>query len=864
MHATAVQAVGVAVLAAPADHPRPLAPVRAYMASAMENYFDQHKSRSEAVESIRAANAARARGSPKRPMPPPLAPMGVAATVGLGKSRQVDAQVLMAKAAGLPILILTPTHELADEYCHRNPGAVHYFGRKAPQDGLNSTEQGDHTCYKIDPVSRAGDNNHRPAQSLCKTCPNGASGVLHFVRDAARVEKCREFFKVNGLDPAKTPPCHFLHLGLPKQLSAQILVAPAAGFSEAMAIWQEHDGHVITRQAQRLVIVDERTAMAREIDVGPGHVSTWRDRLPSLRERTAKTIARLSRRENLDEHDQDELGKARALLDLLPKIEALFQDLGAWIGSDQALDAERVINLHKQIQRAGASMTGTADWEGISYDADDDEFFIPLRALSTLAQNCKDGTLRQEAGHLFLYEVSPVIEWAIRSGSIIFLDATMSIPMRQLITAVDGAIHEAQAKQNMVVTRHMGHLYARGQVKSKEYPRAAKTYMSDLEKIAAQLPRPAAVITHKSYLRYAQEAHQAPLAALNAAGEFKSKRGVAVGWYGKHERGQNDWKKHHLALVGMPLLSPERIAGLYAAIRAALALAGLYRPEWDRIMDDGKANHGVRLPTQPEVRGWLLDEYAQTVAQAIGRNRAVNHDGPPLTVQLWGGLQSAEFDAALGRYGVTIHDRVQNTVHRTAEDYYNRGGGVDAIDEAVNALLESGATVSRSAVRQSIQAANRAAPRDTTISARLTELRAQGKLPPASAGGRPRKNLFPCIQDLEDMGTGFQGEDKDNGRGKENPELQTPTSARRDGSSGQHSADPKPADATGSPLLDIVAPGGQEQSDALDGRECTDLDHEWAADAVAELERICAEIDYEVELEHQGHHDQTNHPGDSS
>ena len=709
------------------------------MAAAMASHFEQHAERIALCDEAREVNRrSRATGSPKRSMPEPLPPLGILATVGLGKSVGVTPLVGMAHAAGLPVVILVPTHQLAQEYAERlkPSGAVVYQGRQEPSESKPNEatcDPGAHACYRMERVADAGDQNHRPAQGLCRKCPNGHAGVLRFVsRDAMRLQRATDFFKTRGMDQAKTPPCQFLFRGLPDQIAAPILVAPIAAFSQAMADWREVDPRSgdIMRQAQRLVIVDEHIPMAGEVEIDAGDIKVWRNRLDGLLERLKQTIIVLRKKNNLTAAQAEELSQAHSMRELAPKIDQLFVDVGAQIAGDRPVDAQRVINMQKQVTKAGGSTSGTAKWENVSYSHEDDDFFIPLRALSTLARNCQAGTMRQEKGALFVYETSPIIEWARDHGSVIFLDATMSLAMRQFITKMGGHVHDATASQNMHVTRMTGHLYARGDVKKAAYSDEARAHLAEIrDLIAPQLPQPAAILTHMAYLRYSQVAHRADDAAQVAAQQFEADTGVPIGWYGRHDRGLDCWGGRHLALVGMPLLSENTVAGLYAATRAALADCGIQWPAWDKVMDKDKPDaDGPPLPMMPEVRAWLLDEYAQTLAQGIGRNRAVNHprDAAPLQVQLWGGIQTFEMDAAIAKYGVVIHDRKRNprSISGPKPD-------LGAVDEAIEMVRAAGQSVSERSVRAALVGLRRSASTEA-VRARIRELRASGILPAAT------------------------------------------------------------------------------------------------------------------------------------
>ncbi|MDE2174386.1 MAG: hypothetical protein KGJ54_03765 [Betaproteobacteria bacterium] len=717
-----------------------LHPARAAMSAAMAAYFQAHASTIAEIDAVREDNRkARAEGRTGKPMPAPLPPMGVAATVGLGKSHAVAQIAEAAHAMGLPIVILVPNHKLAWEHAERlaHLGAMVYQGRREPAASKPNgppADPGPHACYRRVQVSTAGDQNHRPAQGLCSKCPNGMSAVLQYVtRDELRRQRAEQFFKTSGIDPATVPPCQFLYKGLPDQLAAPTLVAPVQAFSEAMAMWREAELETgfLTRETQRLVIVDEHIPMSAEIEVGAGDIQVWRNRVNGMAERLDRQIEFLQSKDALTKAETEELEQAQAMRALIPEIDATFRDLASKIAGDIPIgfDADRIIKLQKSVVKAGGSVAGTATWEKIGYLRDEDDFFIPLRALATLARNFAVGSTRQEKGTLFAYETSPVIEWARDKGSVMFLDATMSQTMRRFIEAKGGSIHDAQADQNMRVTRMTGRLYSRGDVKKADYPMKAMARMEEIrDLIAPKMHRPAAIITHKAYLKYSQEAHQSDDAAEDAAWGFEAATGVPIGWFGKHDRGLDSWGGRNIALVGMPLLSKESIAGAYACTRAAMIDCGIPMPEWDQVMDKEKADaDGPPMPVMPEVRAWLVDEYAQGVAQAVGRNRAVNHPRgcKPLRVHLWGGLQTPEMDAALRRYGITVHDRMRNPNSAP-------GPKVDegAVDAAIEMVLATGGAVSERSVRAALVGLRRSASTES-IRSRIRELRASGAIPVA-------------------------------------------------------------------------------------------------------------------------------------
>lgn len=690
----------------------PISRARAHLAAAQADYFQRHAQRIAVAQQDQPA--------------PSLPPLALQITVGLGKSHSVGETAVAAWRSGLPLAVLVPTHQLADEYIQRfselRVHATHYYGRQSPGNDVGEAW----VCWKQDAVEQAGARNHRPAQSLCKTCPHGMR-----VEAERGKEQAIEFFKRRGERPDVYEPCRFLYDALPQMLDAQILVLPVSSFSDAIGWWQPRDlvSGIPDERVQRLIIVDEHIDLARPVQIRAGDVSAWRDALPALDERLGKTIDALQRKGELNKGEATDLHHARALRMLLPDLDALFSAMAAGIASDGQPDAARLLDIHKRAGKAGAfRIAGTAPWEKVAL-RDDGGFHIPLRALRTLATNIEAGTLRTARNHWVAHDLSPVIEWAQKHGSTVFMDATLPLPLHAIVKATGGQIIETSAPQNHHTQRITGHLYARGQVGPGQYQRNAQARLKELERIAAQLPTPGAILTHKASLRYSQTACDHPGAAQDAGAGFEARTGVQIGWFGAHDRGHNRWSGRHLALVGMPLLSPEAIASSYGADRAALAQAGIDWPAWDGSMTDPadttSSPQGVPMPAVSHVREWLMDRYAAGIAQAIGRNRAVNHDGTPLLVQLWGGIDHPELDKALERFGIVIQERSINFIHTSLQDYRTRGTDMNKIDEAISAAQvaaeQTGKPMGKALVRRMLQRMGATAA-DAAITQRLREI----------------------------------------------------------------------------------------------------------------------------------------------
>jgi hypothetical protein len=568
-------------------------------------------------------------------------PLAIEVTVGIGKSHSVSQTIVpMIYGAEMPILVMAPTRALCDEYAAaiRASGipCTVYRPRQETKPGETSSP---FSCYQIKQIDKAGSRHQRPAQSICRQCPSGHKAAMDKGVEAR--ERAVRFFSRSGYTQDQiqsTPPCRYLYEGLPDQLKAEVLIAPAAAFSDALATvkrWHvDSDGRDKEIPMQRLIIVDERIPMTETIHLSVPHIENWLDAIG----RVAEYI------------DDD------ALL-ALSSVSIALGKLGAALIQSHVIDDElrqQIEDAHKSLIKSGLIDGGTASFERVSFMPDDEDFFIPLRAFAALAQSLKHSTDEIDARSVRIAVPKPIIEWMIRRGSTIILDATLDPTLRELIKAKGGEIISAQSPQNVTVSRVVGKMFARGVVHADDYKIKAEREIRHLKAMAMQMPKPAAIITHMSYLKYATEDRD----PQTVADAFEQETGVALGWFGKHDRGHNAWSWRHIAIVGMPIFSPAVIRSLWQERRVLMRLIG-------QEIGQLSINEGSFMPDDPEAARWLMDIYAATLVQAIGRSRGVNHDGDePLQIRLYGGLVSPGMDAAIARHLISIDatERYSDTV----------------------------------------------------------------------------------------------------------------------------------------------------------------------------------------------------------
>jgi hypothetical protein len=123
------------------------------------------------------------------------------------------------------------------------------------------------------------------------------------------------------------------------------------------------------------------------------------------------------------------------------------------------------------------------------------------------------------------------------------------------------------------------------------------------------------------------------------------------GYFGRDDVGQDNWKSRDILIFGGPIFSPTTQALTYNSELMLRRLAGdKSSPDWSVDVErDTEVTVGNRvvvskapLPVDPDLRAWVLNNYARRVVQGIGRARAVWASANAL-INIWiaGGLPLA-------------------------------------------------------------------------------------------------------------------------------------------------------------------------------------------------------------------------------
>lgn len=662
-------------------------------------------------------------------------PLALVVTVGVGKSHAYAVAATRAQRDGQPVLILVPTtqkvHEMTAEIIAAGGRPTEYKGRQGPEKGV-----GPHTCWNPAGVEKAGEKNHSPARSICAQCPHGMVAAAR-CGDSVRADPAANWLASNHIK-GDVEPCRFLYEGLPAQMAGDLVVAPTAAFSEGLAEWISPDG----RRVQRLILVDEGFELGGLVNITDGDLTGWIRSLIALREREERRAAHL---DGLAD-DSEQLQRVYV------QVEQTLREVKSAIALGRLPDAEMIEEVYRE---AKPLMTGgTARWERVRYNPEEDDHAIPLRALSALRASLKAGVARvlEDCG-IQVYEKAPILEWAKRKGGVVFADATLPMALRLMIQHWGGEVYSAEAPQHMRVTRVCGTKYTRGQPKQSGFGAYARAMIRDYEAWAQRLrlvDGDWAFVVHMAHLvdygrREADTRAKSEIAAAVAT-DFEARTGVKLGWWGRHERGHNAWKGRNIALFGMPLLGQDERGGgslpaQYQLTRAALIMAGEDPLAWPRDVGDLdfglEGSRAVPLPARPEVRRWLLDIYSAQIAQGIGRARAARSERQ-IQVLIVGGVDTPDMDAALLGHGVVIDDRAENAVHNT-----RRGRpptDEDAVQSVIMMIDEAGGRVSKRTVGATLRGRGIAA-NDVAILAAIGRWRAS-KESGAKWGGNTMGSLY--------------------------------------------------------------------------------------------------------------------------
>ena len=587
----------------------------------------------------------------KRPKLPPLL---IKVTTGVGKSHLIRELIKHESFKDVPMLILTRTHELAEDYAM--VGGFQYHGRAEPflepVDGVDYTakdmkEHGnkfhDNTCFKYPIVKIVSENNHVPALTACRSCEHGRKYMLeNYDENSQPFADAKAWFSANGFsDEAvdQVPSCLWLSHQA-KAASMRVVVAPNASYSETLATWKNNEGESIPR----LVIVDEIPDLTKSIEATSADLGVHARKCMELLEFFSGKIS------NLRVSHTEAPGLIEDLQAILDDIKAghaslrkIAQALGNSVGEKglQRLPDDLV----KQIKSMDVDWLpgATARWERAELRYGH-EAFVPLRIMKAIVQSVATRTAAVEDGKLHVQEITTLGDRIQKGSPSILLDATPSGAIEYMVKKRNGQIVDAIAKQFVRIVHYNQYLHGRTW-KNKEHQQQELNALVNLkDQMTEEVGSAPVVLTYMPHCE---------LADKTADGEW--------GYFGRDDVGQDNWKLRNMLIFGGPLFSPTTQALAYNSELMLKRLSGdKSSPDWSAEIERGAGvtvgnkiiTSKAPLPADPALRQWVLDDYARRTAQGIGRARAVwkPEDRESITIWIAGGLPLA----GLAAYGLEV------------------------------------------------------------------------------------------------------------------------------------------------------------------------------------------------------------------
>ncbi len=663
------------------DHPCPRSAALAAAEEALERLAD------EIADAIAAG----------RPVPPILAQIGT----GVGKTSTI---VPKLAARGVPVFALVDGHEartgLAD-HVGAAAGPVHaeHSGRRAARviDGELEAADAPGVCARMQIIVAVTGARHVPMTIACLGCPEGLADSVALHRGGASERLARAAWAI-GVPPNAIKRCGFL---AEKQATEQALVV-IADWRSYSASWLPH------KDGKRVVVVDEGIDFLATGLLTVDAMKGWRNAI-------------LERVVDVMEEDPAEAAALR-------RVDAAMEDTAHELGQPSASSTEPSSAMRAALDALEAATSSflavamkasvpTLWWEEASVDWVGGRHKLPLRALADLIWAHRHDALQMEGAALrFAAPTALLHDLLAARAQFVFLDATPPRALCELIVSLGGTIVRAVPPQPVKIRWSTGRVYGRGGgVVATE--RVAR-FLAD-----QAIADPAlAIITHQPIARRA--------AALAGVPVPQGR----IGWYGRDETAHDRWEGCDLLIAGIHQLTPPEERWDYVRDRALASLGGA--PEWPQWTDERAETGEVEIvpgvsavsplhsAADPFIRDWQQERRAATIAQSVGRVRALRNPGHTVTI-LAPPVPLAEY----GYLDVSILGRdpagggTRNDARRGEHDAAMARCTTGAIR-----LGEAGRSISRDAIRAELRRTGDPAPSSATYRKWLAEV---GKRPPA-------------------------------------------------------------------------------------------------------------------------------------
>lgn len=533
------------------------------------------------------------------------------AQTGLGKSHAFSRAIESRAEDGGAVAILTPTTQLAEEAENRTQALTRRHGRSGDE-----TDAG--YCRIYPDISPYGERWRSIVAQKCQSCIFGKA-AMEQIKGEDRI--------------TDAPPCEYI-LHQAEVRAAAAVVATAAAYDGDPSL-SHGSGHI-----ERAIIADDCAHLFIEKQIGVADIAQWSVALALSIDLDRAAIDRGAIYEDAEVIEQ----RIAASKLLGPQIDRLAAAAAAQLGEQTKIAVDDFRDFIIAARASAIDVLDGTTAERVFYD--EGRTVIPLRAIRALADAIEGGRAWTRHGAIIISTPTRVANDCVENKRIMVADATPSLALIGIAEAHHAPIIRAEiATPHLAVeTIHAG----AGKTACDPTTPSGQRAMEQLMMLARDAVRAhgrdrAAILTHM---------HIAQVLRKYAESDPTLPAPENIGWYGRHDRGHNDWiGVTVLVIYGAPALSPSAAERMYEAERGLLAQVGVTWPAWSGAR--AKDEDGTERYADPHIREWAADWSAARVAQGIGRLRASRRPDETLRVTFVGTLDIH------GRHGIQVRRTIR-------------------------------------------------------------------------------------------------------------------------------------------------------------------------------------------------------------
>lgn len=530
-----------------------------------------------------------------------------AAPPGAGKTTALAAAAAAVVADGGAALIVTQTVAAVSAHINLLAAAgvdgTSHAPRVCPTEGEIERREplvGRATCWEMDAIDTAGEDNHIPAASVCHQCPHYWRAAIATAATDMRQSEIRANASIWQSRRPDTPhwqdvPLCGYFLCLPADRIAPALVTTAAGLSDEM----RYVGAGEERREREITAYDETPALLHIVSVDVADVDEWRAAVTDLI--TKKQGAADKWRDSIPEMAAKHAADAATMT----KVRTCLTDLEIAISRSDEDELKRALEALSGLSSSGA-LGSAAEWERVwlSWDGLSDVASVEttLRALSELTWAVKYGGYQMRAPEVDCHQrPHPArIEYSAptAAGQMIatqsrwlIADATPPQVIRDLVEPADTLTANTRIH---IYHDDWCHWTAGIRQDTKTIEQQARKIIA----VARRTARP----EHKTALLVRQALHEVIIQKEWWPSEL-------VGHFGLDDRAHNRWAGCDLFIFGESRPTRNDEALLYRGDHAFMRYATGDTDAW--------ADYDQEL--------WELDRLGRERMQAIGRARLLDH-----------------------------------------------------------------------------------------------------------------------------------------------------------------------------------------------------------------------------------------------